>query len=238
MIARCSTARCSTGRTGPAPDADADCFLPGTRILTEQGPIAVERLEEGMWVPMLNAGRSAPVWWMGHRIVDCARHPRPDKVWPVRVARHAFGPGLPMRDLWLSPDHCVFVEQVLIPIRALINRATVAQVPTPEVSYWHVELTAHSIVLAEGMPVETYLDASNRAAFANGDRLAMLHAEFDRGDCEEDECAPMLATGPERDRAERRLAAQALALGWQQRHGEDGAPQWIAPDGTDFRLPA
>lgn len=229
----------STARLlGAASDDAVDCFLPGTRIMTEDGPIPVERLEEGVWVPMLNAGRSAPVWWMGHRIVDCARHPRPDKVWPVRIARHAFGPGLPQRDLWLSPDHCVFVEQVLIPIRALVNGGTVAQVPAAEVIYWHVELTAHSIVLAEGLPVETYLDASNRAAFANGTKLAMLHAAFDRGTCEDEECAPMVATGPVRDRAERALEAQALALGWRQRRGDDGAPRWIAPEGTNFRLPA
>lgn len=227
-----------TSRIRRSATDDADCFLPGTRILTEDGPIPVERLVEGMWVPMLNAGRSVPVWWMAHRIVDCARHPRPEKVWPVRIARHAFGLGLPQRDLWLSPDHCVYREGMLVPIRALINGATVAQVPVDEVIYWHVELTAHSIVLAEGLPVETYLDASNRAAFANGTKTAMLHADFDRGYCEDEECAPMVATGPVRDRAAGTLEAQALALGWQRRQGDDGLPRWIAPEGTDFRLPA
>ncbi len=221
-----------------AADIDGDCFLPGTRILTDDGPIAVERLEEGIWVPMLNAGRSTPIWWMAHRIVDCARHPHPEKVWPVRIARHAFGQGLPMRDLWLSPDHCVFLDDVLVPVRALLNGATVAQVPAREVIYWHVELTAHSIVLAEGMPVETYLDASNRAAFANGATTAMLHPDFDRGPCEDEQCAPMVASGPVRDRAEQRLLTQALALGWRREPGEDGLPRWIAPEGTNFRLPA
>ena len=36
---------------------------------------------------------------------------QPRKVWPVRVAAGAFGPGRPHADLWLSPDHAVYVER-------------------------------------------------------------------------------------------------------------------------------
>ena len=59
----------------------------------------------------------------------------------------------------LSPDHAVFVDGdgeipapgVLIPIRYLINAATVRQRRVAAVSYWHVELPAHGVILADGL---------------------------------------------------------------------------------------
>jgi T5SS/PEP-CTERM-associated repeat protein len=66
-------------------------------------------------------GVAQPVVWIGHRTVDCSRHPEPRKVWPVRISAGAFGPGRPCRDLFLSPDHAVYVADVLIPVKHLIN---------------------------------------------------------------------------------------------------------------------
>jgi len=54
--------------------------------------------------------------------VDCALHPQPKKVWPVRVSAEALGPGRPHVDLFLSPDHAVYVNEVLIP--GFPNKAT------------------------------------------------------------------------------------------------------------------
>jgi hypothetical protein len=48
-----------------------------------------------------------------------------------------------------------------------INGATIVQIPSDTVEYWHVELAAHSIILAEGLQAETYLDTSNRSALFN-----------------------------------------------------------------------
>ena len=38
-------------------------------------------------------------------------HPKPETVWPVRVQAGAFGENVPVRDLYLSPDHAVFVNE-------------------------------------------------------------------------------------------------------------------------------
>ena len=35
------------------------------------------------------------------------------------------------------------------------------------VDYYHVELNEHAILLAEGLPAESYLDTGNRGFFAN-----------------------------------------------------------------------
>jgi hypothetical protein len=60
----------------------------------------------------------------------------------------------------------VFVDGVLIPIRYLVNGRTIAQEKVDAVTYYHVELPRHDVVLADGLPCESYLDTGNRGAFA------------------------------------------------------------------------
>ena len=55
----------------------------------------------------------------------------------MRVSADAFGGGAPPRDLYLSPDHAVFVNEVLVPARLLVNGASIAQVERPTVTYFH-----------------------------------------------------------------------------------------------------
>ncbi len=47
-----------------------------------------------------------------------------------------------------------------------VNGTTVAQVRRDRVHYLHVELDRHDVVLAEGLPVESYLDIGDRNTFA------------------------------------------------------------------------
>ncbi len=149
------------------------CFAAGTRIGTDRGPVTVESLQVGDAVTLAGGGARAAVW-IGSRTIDCARHPRPETVWPVCVARGAFGGNVPERDLYLSPDHAVFVEGVLIPVKLLINVMSITQVKRERVSYYHVELPEHAVILAEGLQVESYLDAGDRANFAGGDTIRLF----------------------------------------------------------------
>ena len=187
------------------------CFAAGTAIATARGMVAVEHLAVGDRV--LAATGPAPIVWLGHRRVDCRRHPRPWDVHPVRIAAHAFGPGQPARDLWLSPDHAVFWHGALIPVRYLLNGATIARVPADHVTYWHVELERHGVVLAEGLPCETYLDTGNRAAFANGGTGTHLHPDFSRRVWQTAACAPLVLDGPRLTSAKQHLLAQASRVG-------------------------
>ena len=189
------------------------CFAGGTRITTTVGPVAVEALRAGDMV-VSALGGAVPVVWVGHRHVDCRRHPRPHDVLPVRVCAHAFGPGLPARDLRLSPDHSVHVGDVLIPIRLLINGATVVQERVDSVTYYHVELPAHDILFAEGLPAESYLDTGNRDAFANGGGTVALHPDFARQVWEAESCAPLVQDGPTLQAVRAGLCAAAAALGF------------------------
>jgi T5SS/PEP-CTERM-associated repeat protein len=133
------------------------CFAEGTRIETVDGPVAVEALSIGDWV-MTADGREEPIVRIVRGPLDCDRHPRPQTVWPVRIRAGAFGRNVPEHDLYLSPDHAVFVNGVLVPARFLVNGSGIAQVAVPNIVYFHVELPEHEVVLAEGLEVESYLN--------------------------------------------------------------------------------
>jgi hypothetical protein len=181
------------------------CFAGGTSIATSHGEVRVEDLVVGDVVVSLHAG-AAPITWIGHRKVNCRRHPKPEQVWPVRVAAGAFGPDLPSRDLWLSPDHAVYENASLIPVRELINGSTIEQVALDEITYYHIELRHHDIVLAEGLPVETYLDTGNRESFAGRQGDIALHPNFAALVWDASACAPLVLTGPALKKARRRIS--------------------------------
>jgi hypothetical protein len=190
------------------------CFLASTGIATTRGEITVEQLAIGDQA-LTHSGVAQRVKWLGHRSMDCGKHPKPADVWPVRICADAFGPGLPGRDLFLSPEHAVFAEGVLIPVKHLINGATIVQEPRDTVTYWHVELERHDVILAEGLPCESWLDTGNRAMFANGSVID-LHPSFARTAAQawaQDACAPLVEDGPALVAVRQALADRANALG-------------------------
>ncbi len=158
------------------------CFAEGTRIRTLNGERRVETLRADDAVT--TAGGSVKnIVWVGHRGIDCARHPRPHDILPIRILSNAFGPNTPHADLRLSPDHAVLVDGVLIPVRYLVNDATIVREHVETITYWHVELETHDALVAENLPCESYLDTGNRGAFVapDGDARRGRGTEIDRG---------------------------------------------------------
>ena len=197
------------------------CYAAGTRILTPDGDVAVEALAEGDMVVTLdgNARGAAPVAWIGYRKVDVASHPRPELVAPVRIRRDAFGQGMPQRDLVVSPDHALYVDDRLVVARLLINNMTITQdFAVESIVYYHVELPQHAILLADGLPAESYLDTGNRAMFANAGLALVLHPDFGVSQgvrtWEADACAPLATAAAEVEPMWRRLAERAESLGY------------------------
>lgn len=187
------------------------CFASGTLIATEDGATSVEDIKEGTLV-RTHGGGTAPVIWVGRRTVDCARHPDPVSVWPVRIEAGAFAARCPSRDLWLSPDHAVCAGDVLIPVKYLINGHSIAQVEVDEITYWHIELPRHDVILAHGLPVESFLNTGNRQAFANGGRLVALFPDFAPLAWEGLGVLPLVVTGPAVTKLRRRIEARARRL--------------------------
>ena len=88
-----------------------DFYTPDTAVV-RCGPMVSRRLGIGR--------RVVPQW----RISDK----------PVRIVVGAFAAGQPNRDLLLSPDHAMFFDGALIPIKYLLNGDTVHHVPAREVT--------------------------------------------------------------------------------------------------------
>lgn len=195
------------------------CFAEGTRIETCQGAVAVEDLIEGQQVRTAS-GAVRPIRWIGRMLSRPHLHPRPWEVQPVRVTAHAFGPAKPAHDVWLSPGHAVFVDGVLVPVGNLVNGATIVQETVDQIRYFHVELESHDVLLAEGLPCESYLDDGNRASFANAGENAALHGRLDPKSWD-DACAPLVAAGPQLTALQLRLHARAEALGWTRTEAAD-----------------
>lgn len=202
-----------------APLTQVTCYVTGTRILTERGEVAVEDLRLGD-LAVTASGERRPIKWIGRQTVDCTAHPDPLKAWPVRVARDALAPNRPARDLYVSPEHslCVSVgEELLIPAFCLVNGASIAYAPCDHVTYWHVELDSHDLLVAENLPAESFLEMGENRRFFTGQAgiaalaealsaevMARTHADF---------CRPFLMAGPVIDIVRTQLAARAERLG-------------------------
>ena len=168
-------------------------------------------------------GRLAPVRWVGRRPIELRGHPRPWRVAPVRIAAHAIAPGVPARDLFVSPDHGMLLAARLMPARRLANGATIARQDG-----WRRRspiCTSNSTdtrsLLAENCPAEAYLDTGNRALFANGPDPRRLHPDLSEA---QDKAAlavwaahgaaPLLLEGAALASLRTDLIARAEALGW------------------------
>ena len=186
------------------------CFGSGTLIRTSRGEVAVENLRAGD-LAVTASGALRPITWIGHRhlegeTLDAGRH-------PVRVRAHAFGPGLPARDLTLSPGHPVLVGAdadrsggVLVPVMCLINGTTIDWVASRAITYWHVELDSHDILLAEGLPAESYLEFGTRAFFAEASDHALHNPDYVAPGLS-GRCRPVALDGPLVDAERARLDA-------------------------------
>ena len=197
------------------------CFAAGTRILTDRGEVAVESLRAGDLVATLGQGGApfAPVLFLGQRRIRLAGHAQAAELAPIRIRAGALAENTPHRDLLVSPDHGLFLDGALVPARLLVNGTSiVVERGLAEVTYYHIELPRHDVVLAEGAPAESWLDCGNRSWFANapGARLSVAGTLASQATMPMPPCAPVLHSGPAlaalRDRIALRARAEAMPL--------------------------
>ncbi|MDE8348049.1 MAG: Hint domain-containing protein [Acidocella sp.] len=180
---------------------DMPCFKRGTRLLTPNGYKPVEAFKPNDPIITLNGVRRR-VCWVGWRTLDLGGKPAAS---PVRFAAGALGPGVPARPVYLSPLHAVYLQGVLVPACHLVNGATITETPQAAVTYYHIELDRHDLLLADGMAAESYLDTGNRGA--------LYHELGERGSGRVP-CAPLVTKGPELAKIRRRLHDIALQAGF------------------------
>ncbi|MDF0594786.1 Hint domain-containing protein [Psychromarinibacter halotolerans] len=158
----------------------ANCFLTGTRIETPKGPRAIEDLAPGDAV-LTSDGRSVPVRFVFRQEVRL-RGTMAARLEPVRLRAGSLGIGLPSRDLVVTADHGIVLDGLLVNAGALVNGDEIAFVPhatlPARITYWHIETDAHEVLLAEGVPVESFADVAGRGLYDNhSDYLALYGAD-------------------------------------------------------------
>ncbi|MGH1412951.1 MAG: Hint domain-containing protein [Pelagimonas sp.] len=158
------------------------CFVKGTLMETETGPRAVEELSTGDLLQTLDHGLR-PIRWCWTRTFRFSAE-TPDKQRPVRIQPDALAPGVPQRELRVSPQHRMLVaskiverlfgvDQVLIPATKLVGQPGITRdTMVKVVTYCHLFLGSHEVIFAEGAPAESLLPekealrALSRAAYA------------------------------------------------------------------------
>lgn len=153
------------------------CFMAGTRIATPQGEVAVEELARGDLV-LTAQGEARPVSWIGRQTV-AARFADPLRRFPIRIMAGALAENSPSRDLLVSPDHALLVDGLLVHAGALVNGSSIRrETAVPEIFvYYHVELDDHSLILAENVAAETFVDNADRMNFDNWDEHLALYPQ-------------------------------------------------------------
>ena len=185
------------------------CYCPGTMILTVRGEVPVEAIREGDLV-LTACGAAEPVRWVGERRYDGRFIAGNHLILPVCIRAGALAAGVPHTDLHVSPGHGMFVDGQLVPAWRLVNGVTVTQAEAVEsVTYLHLELHRHALLLANGAAAESFLDeALFRQQFHNA-------AEFEERFADAPPLLPMqarLEDGFALQRIQERLAARAGLL--------------------------
>jgi Hint domain len=188
------------------PSTDAACFLAGTHIRTPVGEVSVEMLQAGDLI-LTEDGRAVPVRWVGIRQISSSGANAAHSM-PICVQEGALADNVPSRDLYVSPDHAMYLDGMLVPAQYLVNGVNIHQSQgMGTITYYHVETDPHEIIIAENAATESYLDTGNRTSFTKSAIVSLFPAEEPKS--WEDACAPLLLSGPELAAIQARLAARA-----------------------------
>jgi len=182
----------------------ATCYRRETKIATQNGFRAVEDLKIGDHV-LTRFGGLSPVKWIGRRSYAGRFLKGKRDILPICFKAGSITETVPVRDLWVSPHHAMYIDGVLIEARDLVNGISIVQDRRAEqVDYFHVELEGHDVIMAEGAWSESYLNDDNRGIFHNAHEYAALYP----GELESlvRYCAPRVRSGAILEQVRTRLA--------------------------------
>ena len=134
------------------------CFTRGTRIETENGPVAVEDLSVGDMI--ITVDRAAqPLRWIGSRTV-----PASGAMAPILIRKGVLGN---TEDLLVSQQHRMLLSgwraelyigesETLVAAKHLVNDDTIRVQSGGEVEYFHIMFDQHELVYAAGIASESF----------------------------------------------------------------------------------
>jgi len=203
------------------------CYLPGSMIRTPEGGKAVETLEIGdelvVWDPTTASEKVEAIVWVGTRKVVAQPHLADDlSNYPVRILKDALSDGVPYKDMLITAEHCLFFEGKFVPARMLVNRRSIFYDHDLTVfDVYHVETARHSVLIADGVLSESFLNTENHKTFHQSSKVASLRPERAMT-WAEDAAVPLGVNREFVEPLSRRIEARASAAGITQR---DAAPE-------------
>ncbi|MFT8723327.1 MAG: Hint domain-containing protein [Acetobacter malorum] len=159
---------------------DVVCFLAGSMIRTVDGDVAVENIQIGDEVVTFDwktgAENVRPVVWAGTARATVHANLQDDEAgYPVRILKDAVADGVPYQDLLVTSEHCLFFDGKFVPVRMLVNGSSIFYDKSiTAYDYYHIETAEHSVVAANGMLTESYLDTGNRRSFRQEGKVASI----------------------------------------------------------------
>lgn len=140
-----------------------ECFMKGTKILTDQWYVPVEELKVGDLVithgeirdkdHVVDVDTPMPIIRVHkHKCVATM------KTSPVVIVKNTFAPNKPFEDLYVSKKHGLINRKgKLHPANNYVNGNTIYQDPTIDlITYYHIELASHYAITANGVMAESY----------------------------------------------------------------------------------
>jgi len=143
-------------------------FARGTMIATIDGPCAIEDLQPGMMVQVVDGPPQSVLWIGSMSLVPSAPVAAPTQLQLTRIMADSFGLSRPMPDLLLghaarllrSPAEFreyALQSSVLTPAKAFVDGVNVIEITPPSpISLFHIGLAQHAIIRAAGLEVESF----------------------------------------------------------------------------------
>jgi len=163
------------------PPGPVVCYVKGTKILTKEGYKHIEELKNGDF--LLTKGKIMdgiaymspsyslePVVWTSSFKVSNKNINKNSS--PICIKQNSLGVNQPIRDLYVSPNHGIFIDGKIVPAKYLINGKNINQVKGLDgVEYYHVELSTHGVITAEGIFTESYSNENTKHIFKEAPTL-------------------------------------------------------------------
>lgn len=178
-----------TGNADTAEDLEPVCLMAGTEIPTVEGIKLVEDLVVGDLV-LTSSGEYIPVRWIGVQTVSTVFNSK--AAFPVKISKDALGLNKPNKDLYVSQNHAVFIDDTLFSAIALVNGKTITmETSVPEtLKYYGIDLGPATVHPVQNLDVGS-LGSTDRSVFDNYSEWV----ELDLEEIDEPLLIPRIRTG-------------------------------------------
>ena len=168
------------------------CFLADSMIRTPSGETPIQDIRTGDEILVWHEGTPVvrEVIWTGWRQATTNPFLPDDQAgYPIRILANAISENVPYKDMLITAEHCLFMDGRFVPARMLVNGSSIFYDRSlTSYEYFHLETREHSVIMADGMLTESYLDTGNRHTFRQDGKILAIGGQHKSWD---DAAAPL-----------------------------------------------